>query len=73
MRTLKAAKPGDVFRVSDVLGNAEVHRRLTDMGITPGVKVKVCRLAPLGDPIQIEVRGYKLSIRKSEAAFIIVS
>ncbi len=72
MHTLEAVKAGCTVRVIRISGKSEIQRRITDMGITPGVTVKVCRTAPLGDPIEIEVRGYKLSIRKSEAAMISV-
>ncbi|MCD6368292.1 MAG: FeoA domain-containing protein [Thermoproteales archaeon] len=55
-----------------VEGRGFVKRRMLDMGLTPGVKVKIVRVAPLGDPLDIVVRGYNLSIRKNEASLVIV-
>ena len=60
-------KPGQKCIVTSMGGGGAVRRRLFDMGITPGVEIFVRKLAPLGDPIELAVRGYELSIRKSEA------
>ncbi len=54
-------------RVVQVTGNGEVSRRLLEMGITPGTKIRLLRAAPLGDPLEFEIRGYRLSLRRSEA------
>ncbi|CAM3292052.1 FeoA family protein [Sporolactobacillus spathodeae] len=73
MKTLKDAQPGDTVRVAGILGEGALRRRIMDMGITRGAKVTVRKVAPFGDPIEITVRGYELSIRKSEAENIELS
>lgn len=70
MKTLKAAKIGDMVRVVKLHGEGAVKRRIMDMGITKGVDVYVRKVAPLGDPIEITVRGYELSLRKADAEMI---
>ncbi len=70
--TLDRIEPGERCRVLRLSGDAAIRRRIMDMGVTPGAEIKVERLAPLGDPIEIEVRGYHLSLRKREAAQIAV-
>ena len=70
MRTLKQAKIGDTVTVIKLHGEGAVKRRIMDMGITKGVAVQVRKVAPLGDPIEVNVRGYELSIRKSDAEMI---
>jgi len=70
--TLDRLCPGEKGRVLRVSGEAALRRRIMDMGVTPGAEVEVERLAPLGDPIEIEVRGYHLSLRKREASQIAV-
>ena len=70
MKTLKQAKVGDTVRVVKLHGEGALRRRIMDMGITKGVEIYVRKLAPLGDPIEINVRGYELSIRKSDAEMI---
>ena len=65
--TLKDAKVGQTVKVIKLTGTGPVKRRIMDMGITKGVDVYVRKLAPLGDPIEITVRGYELSIRKADA------
>lgn len=70
--TLDHLEPGQTGRVLRLSGQAGVRRRIMDMGVTPGAELTVERLAPLGDPIEIEVRGYHLSLRKREAAQIAV-
>jgi ferrous iron transport protein A len=70
MKTLKAAKIGDTVRVVKLHGEGPVKRRIMDMGLTKGVEVHIRKVAPLGDPIEITVRGYELSIRKADAEMI---
>lgn len=70
MRTLKEAKIGDVVKVVKLYGEGAVKRRIMDMGITKGVEVQIRKVAPLGDPIEVTVRGYELSIRKADAESI---
>ena len=70
MKTLKQVKVGETVSVVKLHGEGAVKRRIMDMGITKGVTVYVRRVAPLGDPIEITVRGYELSIRKSDAEMI---
>ncbi len=67
MRTLKEVRIGETVKVSKINGEGAVKRRIMDMGITRGVEIYVRKVAPLGDPIEITVRGYELSIRKEEA------
>lgn len=71
-RTLKSLKIGEEGIVTKVNGAGGVRRRLFDMGITPGAHVALKKTAPFGDPIEITIRGYELSIRKAEAESIIV-
>ena len=70
MKTLRQAKIGDVAKVIKLHGEGAVKRRIMDMGITQGVEVHVRKVAPLGDPVEVTVRGYELSIRKSDAEMI---
>lgn len=70
MSTLADLKVGDTARVSSVEGDDEVSQRLLEMGLTPGVELAVVGVAPLGDPLEIELRGYRLSVRKAEAALV---
>lgn len=70
MRTLKDAKVGETVTVSRLTGEGAVKRRIMDMGITKGVIVTVKKLAPLGDPIEVTIRGYELSLRKADAQMI---
>lgn len=70
MRTLKEVKKGENVVVSKVCGAGAIKRRIMDMGITKNVSVFVRKVAPLGDPIEVTVRGYELSLRKSEADMI---
>ena len=67
MNTLKNAKVGDTVQVVRLHGEGAVKRRIMDMGITKGTEIYVRKLAPLGDPIEITVRGYELSLRKADA------
>lgn len=70
MNTLKQVKVGDTVKVVKLHGEGAVKRRIMDMGLTKGVEVHVRKAAPLGDPIEITVRGYELSIRKADAEMI---
>ena len=70
MKTLRDAKVGDTVRVVKLHGEGAVKRRIMDMGLTKGVEVHIRKVAPLGDPIEVTVRGYELSIRKSDAEMI---
>lgn len=70
MKTLRDAKIGDTVKVVKLHGEGAVKRRIMDMGITKGVEIRVCKVAPLGDPIEVTVRGYQLSIRKNDAEMI---
>ena len=70
MKTLREAKIGDTVTVVKLHGEGAVKRRIMDMGITKGVTVYVRKVAPLGDPIEVNVRGYELSIRKADAEMI---
>ena len=67
MRTLKQAKIGETVTVVKLHGEGAVKRRLMDMGITKGVSVFIRKVAPLGDPVEVTVRGYELSLRKADA------
>ena len=70
--TLKDLKPGQSGVVESIGQKGPIRRRLMDMGVTPGVKVEVIKVAPLGDPIEINIRGYQLSLRKDEAQNIVL-
>lgn len=70
MNTLKNVKVGKRVRVLKVRGEGAVKRRIMDMGLTKGVEIYVRKVAPLGDPIEINVRGYELSLRKADAEMI---
>ena len=70
MKTLRDVKVGDTVKVVKLHGEGAVKRRIMDMGITKGVEVFVRKLAPLGDPVEVNVRGYELSLRKAAAEMI---
>lgn len=70
MKTLKQAKVGETVTVERLHGEGAVKRRIMDMGITKGVEIHVRKVAPLGDPMELSVRGYELSIRKADAEMI---
>ena len=72
MKTLKEVKCGETVTVAKLSGEGPVRRRIMDMGITKGTQVFVRKVAPLGDPVEITVRGYELSIRKGDAEFILI-
>lgn len=68
--TLKDLNPGQEGKVVSLGAKGPIRRRLMDMGVTPGTPIKVIKVAPLGDPIEINIRGYELSLRKDEASQI---
>ena len=70
MKTLKDAKVGDTVTVKRLHGEGPVKRRIMDMGITKGVEIHIRKVAPLGDPMELTVRGYELSVRKADAGMI---
>ena len=70
MKTLRQVKVGETVTVVKLHGEGAVKRRIMDMGITKGVQVYVRKVAPLGDPVEVTVRGYELSIRKADAEMI---
>lgn len=70
MKTLRQAKVGDTFKVVKLHGEGAIKRRIMDMGITRGVEVYVRKVAPLGDPVEVTVRGYEFSLRKADAEMI---
>lgn len=71
-RPLTDLMPGEGGRITSVGGPAEVRHRLLEMGLTRGTVVHLVRVAPLGDPVELHVRGYRLSVRKSEAATVTI-
>ena len=71
-RTLKQVKCGETVTVQQLQGEGPVKRRIMDMGITKGASVYVRKVAPLGDPVEVTVRGYELSLRKGDADMILV-
>ena len=72
MKTLKQAKVGETVTVQKLQGEGPVKRRIMDMGITKGAQIYVRKVAPLGDPVEVTVRGYELSLRKADAEMILV-
>lgn len=70
MKTMKQVKVGETVKVVKLHGEGAVKRRIMDMGITKGVEVSIRKVAPLGDPIEVTVRGYELSLRKADAEMI---
>ena len=72
MKTLKEISCGQTVKVAKLTGEGPVKRRIMDMGITKGVEIYVRKVAPLGDPMEVTVRGYELSLRKAEAENIVV-
>lgn len=73
MGTLKQVKWGETVTVSKINGNGAVKRRIMDMGITKGAEIFVRKVAPFGDPVEITIRGYELSLRKADAEMIEVN
>ncbi len=72
MRTLKEAKIGETVKVAKITGTGPIKRRIMDMGIVKGVEIYVRKVAPLGDPVEIMVRGFELSLRKADAELVIL-
>ena len=72
MTTLKDVKCGQTVRVKKIQGEGPVRRRIMDMGITKGSEINVRKVAPLGDPVEINIRGYELTLRKFDAEMVIV-
>lgn len=70
MKTLREIPCGETVKVSRLTGDGPVKRRIMDMGITKGVEIYVRKVAPLGDPVEVTVRGYELSLRKADAEMI---
>jgi len=70
MQTLKETKPGETVRAVKINGVGPIKRRIMEMGITKGVEIHVRKVAPLGDPVEVTVRGYELSLRKADAESI---
>ena len=70
MKTLKDAKIGETVKVVKLHGEGAVKRRIMDMGLTKGVEIYIRKVAPLGDPVEVTVRGYELSLRKADAEMI---
>jgi ferrous iron transport protein A len=70
MKTLKEAKCGETVTVTRLVGDGAVKRRIMDMGITKGAAIYVRKVAPLGDPVEVTVRGYELSLRKADAEMV---
>lgn len=70
MKTLKDAKIGDTVKVAKLHGEGPLKRRVMDMGITKGVEIYIRKVAPLGDPVEITVRGYELSLRREDAEIV---
>ena len=73
MKTLKQAKIGETVKVVRLHGEGAVKRRIMDMGLTKGTEVYVRKVAPLGDPVEVTVRGYELSLRKADAEMVEVT
>lgn len=72
LKTLDQFKIGETGRITQVTGEGRLRRRLFDMGVTPGATVYLRKKAPLGDPLEITIRGYELTLRKSEAELVIL-
>ena len=71
-KTLKEVKPGEKVTIKKISGSGPVKRRLMDMGVTKGQEILIRKVAPLGDPIEVNLRGYELTFRKEEAENILV-
>ena len=72
MRSLREVKIGQTCKVVKIHGEGPVKRRIMDMGITKGVEIYVRKVAPLGDPVEVTVRGYELSLRKADAEMVVI-
>ena len=73
MKTLREVKIGETVKVVKLHGEGPIKRRIMDMGITKGVDIHIRKVAPLGDPLELNVRGYELSLRKADAQMIEIS
>lgn len=71
-RSLASLKPGDRGRITALLGEPSVRHRLLELGLTRGTIVEMIRVAPLGDPVELQLRGYRLSVRKAEAGVVLL-
>lgn len=71
--TLSELNPGQGGKITSIGEKGPMRRRLMEMGVTPGIDIKVIKVAPLGDPMEVNIRGYELSLRKEEATQIIIS
>jgi len=71
-KKLSELKPGEAGVIKSVAGSGKIRRRMFDMGITPGAVIELKKLAPLGDPIEISIRGYSLSLRKADASLVVL-
>jgi len=71
-RSLTDLTPGESAEIAHLDGSPEIRMRLLEMGLTSGTNIRLVRVAPLGDPIELAVRGYRLSVRKSEAAAVMI-
>ncbi|MBR0129799.1 MAG: ferrous iron transport protein A [Firmicutes bacterium] len=72
MKTLRDAEIGSTVKVVKLTGEGAIKRRIMDMGITKGIEIYVRKVAPLGDPVELTVRGYELSLRKADAEMVLV-
>ena len=72
LKTLDLFKIGETGRIVQVMGEGRLRRRLFDMGVTPGATVYLRKKAPLGDPLEVTIRGYELTLRKSEAELVVL-
>jgi ferrous iron transport protein A len=70
MATLRTVRPGETVKVKGINGSGAIKRRIMDMGITKGIDIFVRKVAPLGDPVEVTVRGYELSLRKADAEIV---
>jgi ferrous iron transport protein A len=72
LKSLEEFKIGEAGVIKSVSGDGRIRRRMFDMGVTPGARIVLRKKAPLGDPLQITIRGYELTLRKAEAAYVIL-
>ncbi len=72
IKMLRELKPGDKGKITKISGGGSIYRRILDMGIVKGAEIEMERVAPLGDPVEVKIKGYHLSLRKDEAASIYV-
>lgn len=72
MKTLATIKPGETGLITQITAPNSLRQRLYDLGLTPGAKIELIKFAPLGDPLEIALRGYKLTLRKNEAVFVLL-